>query len=315
MKRKGKFVVLVLAFILAMVLAVPATASPHALPQAETTSQVAGEVFQVGTDAAYPPFEEIDEDGNYVGFDIELMEAIAEDAGFEIEWINAPFDTIFTALAEGQFDMVISASTITEERAEIVDFSDPYYDSGQIISVTVDMAEMVATPEDLAGLRVGVQLGTTGEMFAEELEGIEVLSFDTAPLAFQALGQGEVDAVIVDLPTSEEIIATNPDLGVVTVGEPLTDESYGIAVNQDLPELLEAVNLSLANVIEDGTYAEIFEEWFGYPPGEDWLPPDDDMDDDADEDMDDDMDDDADDDMDDDSDDDMEATEEPSDSE
>lgn len=299
MKHNGKLVVLTLAFIMAMVLAVPVTASPQALPQGETTAQVAGEVFTVGTDAAYPPFEEIDEDGNYVGFDIELMEAIAEDAGFDIEWVNAPFDTIFTALAEGQFDMVISAATITEERAEIVDFSDPYYDSGQIISVPVDMADMVATPEDLVGMRVGVQLGTTGEMFAEELEGIEVLSFDTAPLAFQALGQGEVDAVIVDLPTSEEIIATNPDLEVTTVGEPLTDESYGIALNKDLPELLEAVNVSLENIIEDGTYAEIFEEWFGYEPGEDWLPSDDMMDDD--EDMDDEED--------------MEATEEPSDSE
>lgn len=309
----------ILAFLVvtAMLLAavVPATATNTA-PQVNRDSQVVGEVIRIGTDAAYPPFEELDEDGNFVGFDIDLMLAIAEDAGFEVEFINAPFDTIFTALAEGEFDAVISASTITEEREEIVDFSDPYFVASQSISVSIEDAEDIADPEDLAGLTVGVQLGTTGDQYAtEELDGAEVLRFDTAPLAFQALGQGDVDAVIVDTPTSEEILATTPELEATIVGEPLTEEFYGIAVREDFPELLDAINLSLANVIEDGTYAEIFEEWFDVPPTEDFLPDDDDMDMD-DEDMDD-MDDEDMDDMDDEDDemseeDEMTATEEPS---
>lgn len=291
--------VLLLLAMMAFGMVFPVMAASQSTPQTTGVSQVEGEVIRIGTDAAYPPFEEIDEDGEYVGFDIDLMEAIAEDAGFEIEWINAPFDTIFTALSEGEFDAVISAATITEEREEIIDFSDPYFVSSQSISVLLEMEEMVAGPEDLEGLRVGVQLGTTGELYAqEEIEGIEIFSFDTAPLAFQALAEGEVDAVIVDTPTTEEILATNPELEAVVVGDPLTEEFYGIAVNEDFPELLEALNLSLANIIEDGTYAEIYEEWFDVPPSEDFLPEDDE---DADEDEEDD----------DEEDDDAEATEEP----
>lgn len=299
MQRRWLLVFLVL--ILAVGMVVPAAASNQPAGVSEGHSQVVGEVIRVGTDAAYPPFEELDEDGNFVGFDIDLMEAIAEDAGFEIEWINAPFDTIFTALAEGEFDAVISASTITEEREEIIDFSEPYFVASQSISVSLEMAEEIFGPEDLVGLRVGVQLGTTGEIYAlEELEGVEVFSFDTAPLAFQALGQGDVDAVIVDTPTTEEILATNPDLEAVIVGDPLTEEFYGIAVNEDFPELLEAINLSLENLIQDGTYAEIFEDWFDVEPTEEFMPADD-MDDMDDDDMDSDDMDDAD----------MAATEEP----
>ncbi len=258
--------VLFLALIMALTMVFPVAAASQPTIEAEGVRQVEGETIRVGTDAAYPPFEEIDEEsGDFVGFDIDLMEAIAEDAGFEIEWINAPFDTIFTALSEGEFDAVISASTITEAREEIIDFSIPYFVASQSISVSVDMAEAVAGPDDLSGLRVGVQLGTTGEAYAQELEGIEISSFDTAPLAFQALGQGDVDAVIVDTPTSEEIIATNPELNVMIVGDPLTEEFYGVAVREDFPELLEAINISLENVIADGTYAELYGNWFDTP--------------------------------------------------
>lgn len=278
MQRRLFLVVVVSLLIASMVLPVAASQETAGAPEGQ--SQVAGEVIRIGTDAAYPPFEELDEDGNFIGFDIDLMEAIAADAGFEIEWINAPFDTIFLALSEGEFDAVISASTITDEREEIIDFSDPYFVASQSISVGLDLEETVFGPEDLVGLRIGVQLGTTGELYAEEeLEGVEIFSFDTAPLAFQALGQGNVDAVIVDTPTTEEILATNPDLEATIVGDPLTEEFYGIAVNEEFPELLEAINLSLENVIADGTYAEIFEEWFDVPPSEDFLPDDEDMDD------------------------------------
>jgi ABC-type amino acid transport substrate-binding protein len=254
-----------------LAMALPATAS-QPMPQVNSSDQVAGETIRIGTDAAYPPFEEIDDEGNYVGFDIELMEALAEDAGFEIEWINAPFDGIFSALEAGDFDAVISAATITEERLEQVDFSDPYFVASQSISVTVDNAETISEPDDLVGMNIGVQLGTTGEEYAEGIDGVEVLSFDSTPLAFQALSQGDVDAVIADTPTSQEIIATNPDLNATIVGDPLTEEFYGIAVRKDFPELLEAINVSLENVIADGLYAELFEAWFDVPPSEDFLP-------------------------------------------
>jgi ABC-type amino acid transport substrate-binding protein/uncharacterized surface protein with fasciclin (FAS1) repeats len=272
MQLRKKVFALLVTLALALALALPVVAATQPAAELASGAQVEGQVIRVGTDAAYPPFEEIDTEGNFVGFDIDLMEAIAEDSGFDIEWINAPFDTIFTNLALGDFDAVISASTITEEREEIVDFSDPYFVASQSISVRVEDAEEIATPEDLVGLRVGVQLGTTGEAYAQEIEGIELFSFDSTPLAFQALSQGDIDAVIADTPTSEEIIATNPDLNATVVGDPLTEEFYGIAVRPDFPELLEAINTSLANLITDGTYAEIYEDWFDVPPPEDFLP-------------------------------------------
>jgi ABC-type amino acid transport substrate-binding protein len=220
----------------------------------------------IGTNAEYPPFESVDESGAIVGFDIDLIKAIAEDAGLEVEFVNTKWDGIFVALAEGEFDAVISAATITEEREEIVDFTDPYFNAGQMIAVGAALAETVSTPEDLAGLRVGVQLGTTGDEYAGAIEGAEVVRFDEITLAFQALGAGEVDAIINDGPVSADIIANNPDLEAVLVGEPLTDEFYGIAVNPERSDLLDAFNTSLANLIADGTYAEIYTQWFAQEP-------------------------------------------------
>ncbi|NJL93556.1 MAG: transporter substrate-binding domain-containing protein [Anaerolineae bacterium] len=140
-----------------------------------------------------------------------------------------------------------------------------------------DLAEEVQTPEDLVGLRVGVQLGTTGDEFASEIDGVEVVRFDEITLAFQALGESEIDAIINDGPTSADIIANNPDLEAVIVGEPLTDEFYGIAVNPELTDLLDTLNVSLANVIASGEYAEIFMEWFDTEPPAMFMPMDEDM--------------------------------------
>lgn len=226
----------------------------------------------VGTNAEYPPFESVDENEEIVGFDIDLLTALAEDAGFEVEFVNTKWDGIFVALQQGEFDAVVSAATITDEREEIIDFTDPYFNAGQTIAVGADLAETVETIDDLAGLRIGVQLGTTGDELASEIEGAEVVRFDEVTLAFQALGEGEVDAIINDGPTSADIIANNPDLEVVIVGEPLTDEFYGIAVNPEKPELLDALNNSLANVIASGEYAEIYEEYFGQEPPEMFMP-------------------------------------------
>lgn len=253
-------------------------------------------VIKIGTNAEYPPFESVDDDGNIIGFDIDLMDALAADAGLEIEYVNTRWDGIFVALSEGEFDAVISAATITEEREEIVDFSDPYFRAFQAIAVSEALADEVVGVEDLAGLRVGVQLGTTGDAYAtDEVEGIEVVRFDEITLAFQALAEGDIDAIINDGPTSEDIIANNPDIGAVIVGDPLSDELYGIAVNPERSDILDALNASLANLIADGTYAEIYEDWFGVPPSAEFTADgmmDDDMEDDMDDDMDDDMEDD-----------------------
>jgi polar amino acid transport system substrate-binding protein len=271
--RKAFASFVMLCVVVALVMpAASAFASNENADSPSRIMQVEGQTIRVGTNAEYPPFESVDEEGNIVGFDVDLLTALAEDAGFEIEWVNTRWDGIFVALSEGEFDAVISAATITEEREEIIDFTNPYFNAGQVISVSADNAETLTTPEDLAGLRIGVQLGTTGDEYATQIEGAVVERYDEVTLAFQALGDGEVDAVIADSPTSADIIANNPDLNLMIVGEPLTEEYYGIAVNSERADLLEALNASLEVVIADGTYAEIYEAYFGAPPPSEFLP-------------------------------------------
>ncbi len=232
-------------------------------------------VVTVGMNAEYPPFEFVDEEGNITGFDVDLMTAIANEAGFDIEFVNTRWDGIFVALQSGEFDAVASAATITEEREEIVDFSNPYFNAGQMIAVREADAETISTPDDLAGLRVGVQSGTTGDIWASEnIPGVEMVRYDEVTLAFQALASGNIDAVFNDGPVSAEIISQNPEMNVMLVGEPATDEFYGVAVQPDLPELLDAINAGLEAIIENGTYQNIFMEWFGTEPPEMFQPAD-----------------------------------------
>jgi ABC-type transport system substrate-binding protein/ABC-type amino acid transport substrate-binding protein len=246
--------------------ATPAAAEPTATPEpTATAAPAAAVVYKIGTNAEYPPFESVDAAGNIIGFDPDLMVAIADRAGFEFEFVNTRWDGIFVALQSGEFDAVISAATITEERAEIVNFSDPYFNAGQMIAVRVADKDRITTVADLDGIKVGVQLGTTGDMWVSENTKAEVVRYDEITLAFQALANGDVDAVFNDGPTSAEIIQANPELGAVMVGEPITDELYGIAVNKGKPELLDLINKGLAAVKADGTYDEIYDKWFGAP--------------------------------------------------
>ncbi len=221
------------------------------------------EKIVVGTNAEYPPFESVDDAGNIVGFDIDLMNAIAKNAGFEVEFVNTRWDGIFVALASGEFDAVISAATITDERKQTVDFSAPYFNAGQ--ALVVKKGSDIQSVDDLSGKRVGVQLGTTGDIWASENTDAEVVRYDEITLAFQALAQGDIDAIINDAPTSASIIRANPEMGVTLVGEPFTEEFYGIAVNKDRPEVLAAINSGLATVRATGEYDEIYNKWFGMP--------------------------------------------------
>ncbi len=216
----------------------------------------------IGLNAEYPPFENVDEDGNLIGFDVDLMNAIAEEAGFEFEWVNTRWDGIFVALASGEFDAVISAATITAERAETVDFSDPYFDAGQSITVRADNTDILG-PDDLAGVKVGVQLGTTGDIWLSENTDAEVVRYDENTLAFQALANGDVDAAVADAPTAIEIVQANPEMNLKFLPDILTSEEYGIAVNKDRADLLEVINEGLAALRDNGTYDEIYNKWFG----------------------------------------------------
>jgi ABC-type transport system substrate-binding protein len=237
------------------------TSATSAPTEAATAAASAGlGTIKVGTEAAFPPFESKDANGNIVGFDIDLMTAIGKEAGFTPQFIDTPFDGIFVAVQSGQFDAVISAATITQERAQVVDFSDPYFDAG--LAVAVREGAPYKTPDDLQGKKIGVQLGTTGDKTATEKYGeANVRRYDDALLAFQALIAGDVEAVVNDLPVTQAYIASNPNAKIVLMSGMLTSEQYGIAVSKKRPELLAAINKGLAAVKANGTYDALYKKW------------------------------------------------------
>lgn len=227
-------------------------------------------VLQVGSCLDYPPFEQV-KGGDEIGFDVDLTEEIAARLGLTVEWVRADFDTIFTAVAGGQFDMVAAAATITEKREREVDFSDPYFNSRQALVVnTSETPDLASTADLAAGDVVGVQKGTTGQAWAEENlapNGIQLQTFQSATDGLRALEGGAMTAFIADEPFVAEAIA---DLASLSVVEGIdTNEKYGFAFSPANPELREAVNAVLAEIIADGTYQTIYETWFPGAP----LPP------------------------------------------
>ncbi|HVY97577.1 MAG TPA: basic amino acid ABC transporter substrate-binding protein [Solirubrobacterales bacterium] len=221
-----------------------------------------GEALTVGSDIPYPPFEQ-GKPGNYTGFDVELMEAIAEKIGRTAEFQDTSFETIFRDVAQGKFDAVISAATITPEREKAVDFSNPYYLSEQ--AVLVKEGSAIKGIEDLSGKVVGVQQGTTGQELAKEKAGAsEVRPYPEGPDAVNALKAGTVEAVVIDAPVAQNAVEKS---GGVEIAEKVpTEEDYGIAVAQGNTELLEEINQGLKEVEEDGTYAKIYKKWFKVEP-------------------------------------------------
>jgi ABC-type amino acid transport substrate-binding protein len=221
-----------------------------------------GETLTVGSDIPYPPFEQ-GKPGNYTGFDVELMEAIAEKIGRTAEFQDTSFETIFRDVAQGKFEAVISAATITDEREKAVDFSNPYYLSEQ--AVLVKEGSEIKSLEDLEGKTVAVQQGTTGQELAKEkLGGSEIRPYPEGPDAVNALKAGTVEGVIIDAPVAQNAVEKS---GGVEIAEKVpTEEEYGIAVAQGDTELLEEINQGLKEVQEDGTYTKIYKKWFHLEP-------------------------------------------------
>ncbi len=221
-----------------------------------------GEPLTVGSDIPYPPFEQ-GKPGNYTGFDVELMEAIAGKIGRTAEFQDTSFETIFRDVAQGKFEAVISAATITPEREKAVAFSDPYYLSEQ--AILVKEGSEIEGIEDLAGKVVGAQQGTTGlELGKEKANASELRPYPEGPDAINALKAGTVEAVIIDAPVAQN--AVEEEGGVEIAEKVPTEESYGIAVALNNTELLEEINQGLKEVIEDGSYTTIYKKWFHLEP-------------------------------------------------
>ena len=214
----------------------------------------------VGSDIPYPPFEQGDPP-EYDGFDIDLINAVADKMGLETQIEDAPFDLILTG-GGGQFDLSISATTITPARENRVDFSDPYFISSQ--GLLVQEGGDVASLDDLSGQIVGAEDGTTGETYANEnSDASEVRGFPSVDDAFNALSTGQVAAVIADGPTVEDAAENKEGLEVAEIFP--TDEQYGIIIPQGNTALVDAVNEALQEVKDEGTLDELYEEYFGIP--------------------------------------------------
>jgi len=250
-----------LALILALVAAACGDDGGSGLTQSEG-------VLTVGSDIPFPPFEDF-EGENVVGFDADLINEIATRLDLEVEWIDSDFATIFTQLATGTFDVVASATTITPERSLQVNFTVPYYRAQQALTVNAIARPDLTSVDDLGeGDTVAVQSGTTGAAWATENlapRGVEVREFPAAPDTYTALEGEQVDGVIFDEPSAVEEAANREGLAVVDVID--TDEDYGFGVDPERTELLDEMNRVFQEMLDDGTYQEIYDLWFEAPAG------------------------------------------------
>jgi polar amino acid transport system substrate-binding protein len=215
----------------------------------------------VGTDTPFPPFE-IGQPPDITGYDIEVVDDVAKRLGLEVTYQDTSFDTIFRDLAQGKFDLVVAASTITAEREGTVDFSDPYYRANQALVVTT--GSDISSVDDLEGATVGAQDGTTGEIYAnDETPASEVRGYPEGPDALNALRGGQVDAVIIDEPVAQEVIEKQ---GGIEITQIPTGELYGLPVAEDDDALLDEVNKALKEMKDDGTLAKLYDKYFGVKP-------------------------------------------------
>lgn len=212
----------------------------------------------IATNPTWPPFESVDENSKQiVGFDIDIINAIAEKENLTITIVNVPWDSLLAGISKCQYDAAISAIAITDEREENINFSDPYYEIGLIVTVKNDNFD-IHSKDDLKGKKVGVQLGTIGEIAADKLVDVNVVKFDNIGLVFQALINGQIDAVIAD--NTLGYVKENPEK-LKTVGESFNNNYYGIAVCQDNVKLLKKINDGLKNIRSSGEYTQIMQKW------------------------------------------------------
>ena len=229
-------------------------------------TSVSAETLRVVTDPSFVPFEMMDQEtGEMVGFDMEIIAEVAERAGFDYDLNTMDFNGIIPALQTGNVDIAIAGITITEERGEIVDFSDPYYDSGLRILVRTnsDMGEM----SDLEGKKIGSKIGSTSyDYLMKTLDDDDgVTPYPGSADMYMALMSRAVDAVFYDAPNVGYFASTKGKGKVKVVGPLYEGQQYGIALKKG-SQWVGPVNEALAEIKKDGTYKTIYEKWFGPMP-------------------------------------------------
>jgi glutamine transport system substrate-binding protein len=232
----------------------------------ETNKEEEKKTLRVVTDAAYAPMEYQDK-GEVVGFDIDFVKAVAEEAGYELEIEHVGWDPIFVEIESKRADLAVSSITINDDRKQSYDFSVPYFQSTN--KILVPEGSDIKSAEDLKGKKVAVQNGTTGQMAMDALLGKnhgDIKKFEDNNLAIMEMESGGADAVVADNMIVEEYAKNNPDKNLTVVEDgTFESEFYGVLLPKD-SELVDEVNTAINAIIDNGTYSEIYQKWFGNEP-------------------------------------------------
>ena len=245
-------------------------ASPEAASSDATSSEAASETetaelstvepgkLIMSTNAAFPPYEMTTDSGEFEGIDIETAQAIADKLGLELQIDDMDFDAALLAVQQGKADMVMAGVTVTDERQNVMDFTDSYATGIQSIIVKEDSD--IASVDDLAGKKIGTQRGTTGYLYCSDDFGDEnVVAYDNGLTAVQMLNNGQVDCVVIDNAPAKEFIAANPGLKLLDTA--YVEESYAIGIGKGNTELKDAINTALEELKADGTLQAIVDKY------------------------------------------------------
>ena len=235
-------------------------ASSEAASETETAelSTVEPGKLIMSTNAAFPPYEMTTDSGEFEGIDIETAQAIADKLGLELQIDDMDFDAALLAVQQGKTDMVMAGVTVTDERQNVMDFTDSYATGIQSIIVKEDSD--IASVDDLAGKKIGTQRGTTGYLYCSDDFGDEnVVAYDDGLTAVQMLNNGQVDCVVIDNAPAKEFIAANPGLKLLDTA--YVEESYAIGVGKGNTELKDAINTALEELKADGTLQAIVDKY------------------------------------------------------
>jgi len=257
-----KTVWMLLMVIAALTLALAGCGTKDNSSSGSTPSEDGGDgkkVYKVGTEATFAPFESVNDTGKIVGIDVDILKAIADEMDFEVEWKNIGWEPVFQTIKNGETDIGASGITITDERKESFDFTDPYYESQLLIVVKED--SKIKSLDELKDKKVSVQINATGHMAAKKLQGeasTNIMAFESQPIAIQEMLNGNVDAAIGDNAVVYEYIKAHPDQKIKVIQDDAFDkEYYGFMVQKGNKELLDKLNEGLKKIKENGKLKEI----------------------------------------------------------
>lgn len=260
-----------LTFAATLVLAACSKSAPTtsaSAPASAAKAAVTGNTYLVASNAAFAPFESVDPSGKIVGFDVDVLEAVAAKGGFKVRFVNTPWEGIFNTLNSGEAHIVASGVTITDVRKQSMDFSQPYFEAKQLIAVKPD--SKAANFNDVKAQTIGVLTGSTGDEVVSKLIGktnTQIKRFESTPMALQELQAGGVNSVVSDNGVIRHYVTNNANSKFKLLEDASFEpEFYGFVVKKGNTELQGKIDTGLKAIKADGTYDKIYSKWFGTAP-------------------------------------------------